>query len=277
MLSAAENTSQLYDLNESDGRFARMNQMIEPGATAAGFQPLYKEVKRLLTQSLIEGEWPAGAALPSETRLAERFSVSIGTLRKAIDELVAERIVTRHQGRGTFVAKHSASRLMFHFFHIVGRDGGKDYPTTRTLSFRRGSKASAEEAARLATKPGAPVIRIRNLLSLAGRPVILDDIVLPQALFPDLTEKIFTVRDNTIYHLYQTRYGINVLRSSERLSAVLADADAAPLLEVRKGAPLLAINRTALSFREMPVELRRSLVNTAEHEYASDLGREERG
>src|SRR4051812_15877017 len=234
-----------------------MNQAIEPGA-GPGFQPLYREVKRLLTQSLIEGEWPAGAALPSETRLAERFSVSIGTLRKAIDELVAERIVTRHQGRGTFVAKHNANRLMFHFFHVVGRNGAKDYPTTRTLSFRR-SKATALEAERLGIPAAAAVLRIRNLLSLSGAPVILDDIVLPQALFPDLTEKILTARDNTIYHLYQTRYGINVLRSSERLSAVLADPDAARLLEVKKGAPLLAINRTALSYRDMPVELRRSL------------------
>ncbi len=252
-----------------------MNQAIEPGISAPGapgFQPLYREVKRLLTQSLIEGEWPAGAALPSETRLAERYRVSIGTLRKAIDELVAERIVTRHQGRGTFVATHNANRLMFHFFHIVGRDGGKEYPTTKTLSFRRG-KAALEEARRLGIAPGAAVLRIRNLLSLAGSPVILDDIVLPQALFPDLTEKIFTMRDNTIYHLYQTRYGINVLRSSERLSAVLAQGDAAKLLKVKAGAPLLTINRTAMSFRDRPVELRRSLVNTAAHEYASDLGR----
>ena len=255
-----------------------MNQAIEPGLLAgasSAFQPLYREVKRLLTQSLIEGEWPAGAALPSETRLAERYNVSIGTLRKAIDELVAERIVTRHQGRGTFVATHNANRLMFHFFHIVGRDGGKEYPTTRTLSFKRG-KAGADEARRLSIATGDPVFRIRNLLALTGKPVILDDIVLPQALFRDLTEKVFTVRDNTIYHLYQTRYGINVLRSSERLSAVLAGADAAKLLKVRTGAPLLAINRTALSFRDTPVELRRSLVNTAAHEYASDLGKQER-
>ena len=260
-----------------------MNQAIEPGISldaGGGFQPLYREVKRLLTQSLIKGEWPAGAALPSEFRLAERYNVSIGTLRKAIDELVAERVVTRHQGRGTFVATHNANRLMFHFFYIVskgggGRDGGKEYPTTRTLAFRRG-KAAAEEGRRLAIATGAPVLRFRNLLALAGRPVILDDIVLPQALFSDLTEKVLTARDNTIYHLYQTRYGINVLRSSERLSAVLAEADAAKLLKVKTGAPLLAIKRTALTYHDTPVELRRSLVNTASHEYASDLGREER-
>ena len=253
-----------------------MNQPIEPGfAAAGGFQPLYREVKRLLTQSLIEGEWPAGAALPSEARLAQRYNVSIGTLRKAIDELVAERIVTRHQGRGTFVATHNANRLMFHFFHIVGRDGGKAYPTTRTLSFRKG-KAGSEEARRLSIGSGDPVLRIRNLLVLGGSPVILDDIVVPRALFPDLTQKALTARDNTIYHLYQTRYGINVVRSSERLSAALAEPDAAMLLQVKKGAPLLAINRTALTYRDTPVELRRSLVNTAAHEYASDLGREDR-
>ena len=252
-----------------------MNQAMATHISADGSQPLYREVKRLLTQSLIEGEWEAGAALPSETRLAERFNVSIGTLRKAIDELVAERVVTRHQGRGTFVATHNANRLMFHFFHIVGKDGGKEYPTTRTLTFKRG-KANAEESRKLGLVNGAPVLRIRNVLSLAGRPVILDDIVLSQALFADLTEKIFTARDNTIYHLYQTRYGINVLRSSERLSAVLADADAAKLLKVKAGAPLLAINRTAMSYRDTPVELRRSFVNTAEHEYASDLGRPDR-
>ncbi len=248
-----------------------MNKPFEPGLGG----PLYREVKRLLTQSLIEGEWPAGAALPSEVRLAERFAVSIGTLRKAIDELVADQIVIRHQGRGTFVATHNANRLMFHFFHIVGRDGGKEYPTTRTLSFRHG-KADATEARRLALAPGSGVLRIRNVLSLAGRPAILDDIVLPHALFTGLTGRILTARDNTIYHLYQTRFGINVLRSSERLSAVLANADAARLLEVKPGAPLLAINRTALTYRDTPVELRRSLVNTTAHEYANDLGREER-
>ena len=247
-------------------------QTLRPGA---GFQPLYREVKRLLTQSLIEGEWPAGAALPSETRLAQRYSVSIGTLRKAIDELVAERIITRHQGRGTFVATHNPNRLLFHFFHILPRGGEMEYPTTRTLAFKR-DKAAAAEAARLAIAPGAPVLRIRNLLSLGGRPVILDDIVLPQALFPGFTEKILTTRDNTIYHLYQTRYGINVLRSSERLSAVLADKPSAKLLKVAAGAPLLVIHRTALTYRDAPVELRRSLVDTTRHDYANDLAKQER-
>jgi GntR family transcriptional regulator len=245
-----------------------MSPDLEVGASA----PLYRDVKRRLIAGIAGGEWSPGGALPSETKLAERFQVSIGTLRKAIDELVAERIVVRHQGRGTFVAAHGQTRLMFHFFHIVPRAGDKEYPRTHTLAFRR-SRAEPAEAARLGLAAGDPVYRVRNLLHLRGRPVILDDLTLPRRLFPDLTEKMLTTRDNTIYHLYQTRYGINVLRTSERLRAALADAEAAKLLGVKKGAPLLEIHRTALTYDDAPVELRRSLVNTAEHDYFSDLSR----
>ena len=245
-----------------------MNQLSD----TAAFSPLYKEVKRRLTGSIAAGEWRPGEALPSETRLAQGFNVSIGTLRKAIDELVAERIVVRHQGRGTFVATHSANRLLFHFFHIVPRGGDKQYPDTATLAFRRG-RAEPAEAAKLQLAPGDPVLRVRNLLSLGGRPVILDDLVLPQRLFQDLSEKILTARDNTIYHLYQTPYGINVLRTSERLSAMLADAQTAKLLGLKKGAPLLEIKRIAYTYHSAPVELRRSLVDTTGHEYFSDIGK----
>ena len=245
-----------------------MNQVLDRAVAA----PLYKEAKRVLTQSLAQGEWQPGEPLPSETKLAQRYGVSIGTLRKAIDELVAEGVVVRRQGSGTFIASHGANRLMFHFFHVVPREGEKQLPRTAMLSFRRG-RAEATEAARLGLVAGDPVLRIRNLLSLAGKQVILDDLVLPQRLFPDLSERILSARDNTIYHLYQTRYGTNVLRTSERLRATLADADAAPLLGVRKGAPLLEIGRIAYSYHNAPVELRRSLVNTAEHEYFSDIGK----
>lgn len=245
-----------------------MNRPVEVGSVA----PLYRDVKRSLVQSIAAGEWPPGIALPSETRLAERFNVSIGTLRKAIDELVAERMVVRQQGRGTFVATHGASRLLFHFFHIVPRGGDKQYPRTRTLAFRRG-RAEPDEAQKLGIGAGDPVLRIRNLLLLQDQPVILDDLVLPQRLFGDLTEKVFTSRDNTIYHLYQSRYGINVLRTDERLRAVLASRDMAELLRVPPGAPLLEIRRVALTFRDRPVELRISRVDTSRLDYHNTLGK----
>ena len=243
-----------------------------PGADTGGQLPLYQEVKHLLTQSLAEGEWQPGVALPSETKLGERYRVSIGTVRKAIDELVAERILVRHQGRGTFVAGHNARRTLFHFFHIIPAGGGKEQPETALLSFER-ARADADSARRLSIAQGAPVFHIKNLLRLTGKPVVLDEIILPAERFPRLSEKIFRERDSTIYQLYQERYGINVVRSAERLSAALADRPSAKLLGIPAGSPLLRIKRTALTYHNVPVELRTSLVNTAEHEYFSDLGK----
>lgn len=238
--------------------------------------PLYEEVKQALTRDLAGGEWRPGEALPSEAELARRFTVSIGTVRKAVDALVAERAVVRHQGRGTFVSTHDPRRLLFHFFHIVPRAGGAVYPDTKLLAFGR-ERATPAEAARLGLAPGDAVWRVRNLLSLEGAPALVDDITLPRALFPDLTRRAFEERENTIYNLYQSRYGLNVLRTTERLRAVLADAGTARLLGVKRGAPLLEIDRVALTYHDAPVELRRSRVDTARYDYLSDLGKDGSG
>jgi GntR family transcriptional regulator len=237
-------------------------------------RPLYEEVRAHLTEGIAAGRWKAGEAIPSESELAAHFGVAIGTIRKAVDNLVAQGALVRRQGKGTFVTAHDGRRLMFHFFHIVGADGSKAYPEVRTVSFERG-RADAAEAGALAIARDERVVRIRNLLSLGGGPVIVDDLTLPAALFPGLTERIFAARDNTIYHLFQSRYGINVLRTDERLRAVLAGGAAAALLGVAAGSPLLEIRRVALTFRDRPVELRVSLVNTAAHAYHNTFGKGE--
>ena len=234
---------------------------------------LYEQVRARLTERISANEWRAGEAIPTEAELAKIFGVAIGTVRKAVDSLVAERALVRRQGKGTFVTAHDGRRLLFHFFHIVPRAGAKSYPDVRTLSFRR-DRADSNEAAALAIAPADKVIRIRNVLSLGGAPVIVDDITLPAELFPGLSEKIFMARDNTIYHLYQSRYGINVLRTDERLRAMLSPRDVAQALGVAAGAPLLEIRRVALTFRDRPVELRLSRVNTARHDYHNTIGKD---
>lgn len=234
---------------------------------------LYLEVRARLIEGISTGEWPPGDAIPSEAALAETFGVAIGTVRKAVDGLVAERALVRRQGKGTFVAEHDGGRLLFHFFHVVGRDGAKSYPEVRTLAFGR-ARATEDEARSLGITAHDKVIRIRNLLSLAGEPSIVDDITLSADLFPGLSEKIFLARGNTIYHLYQSRYGINVLRTDERLRAVAAPRDIAQHLGVAAGAPLLEIRRVALTFRDRPVEFRLSRVDSARYDYHNTLGKD---
>lgn len=238
------------------------------------FNPLYKEVKMRITRSLVAGEWKSGEAIPSESRLAGQFNVSIGTIRKAIDELVAERILLRQQGRGTFVATHTEDRTLFYFFHIVGKDGSRELPMTEMLSFRR-LKAGPQHATPLGVARGTMIFNVQNVLKLAGKPVVFDQISVPAALFPDLDENIFGKRAGTIYGLYQARYGINVIRISERLSAASPPAEAASLLGMRATTPALMIRRVAYTYNDTPVEHRVSWVNTENHEYLSDLWKNE--
>jgi GntR family transcriptional regulator len=233
--------------------------------------PLYKDVKRRITDALTGGEWKPGAAIPAERRLSERFSISVGTVRKAIDELVAENILIRQQGRGTFVASHNRDREVFYFFHVVPEQGPKQYPDVQLQSFARG-KADRTIADALAIGAGDAVFRIRNVLRLDGAPIIVDDIALPALRFTGLTERQFRERRSTIYHLYQEAFGVSVVKTRERLRATEADAASAALLGVPAAAPLLQIRRVALTYREAPVEYRVSLVSTGRHEYWAEIG-----
>jgi len=232
--------------------------------------PLYREVKRSIMDALMRGEWKPGEAIPAERRLSGLYGISIGTVRKAIDELCAENILIRQQGRGTYVASHNRDRLLFYFFHIVGHDGNKQYPVVTLNAFAR-SKAEADEAEKLGIQRGDGVFRIRNILKLSDAPVIVDDIVVAQARFPGLTEKQFTGRPNTIYNLYQEAFGISVVRTQERLRAIPADSQTGRLLKVAPKSPLLRITRVAFTYHDQPVEMRVSIVNTEKHEYWSEI------
>lgn len=242
--------------------------IISSGAPADG--PLYRSTKMKLTDAMASGEFPPGSALPAERLLAERFGISIGTLRKAVDELVSEGSLVRQQGRGTFVASHDRSRLLYRFFHIARHDQPKVFPEVEFVAFAR-AEASAEEAKRLELVERDPVFRIRNRLLLDGRPVIIDDLSISAQRFPRMTENRIRERSSTIYRLYQEAYAITVIRASERVRAVPAPADVAELLQLGTGSPLLEVRRVAMTYHDEPVEWRVSHVDAREHEYISEL------
>ncbi len=243
-----------------------------PIAPDAGGAPLYRVAKRALLQAIEAGQIQPGSALPSETALAGAFGIAIGTLRHAVDELVAEHILARRQGRGTFVATHNADRFLFQFFHVERIDGRRDVPVVELLSFER-TRLEDEAAAALSARPGDAALRIENRLVLQGRAAVHDCLTLPASLFKGLTEKRLRDRPSTLYHLYQTEFGITVVRARERLRAVPADRTAARVLGIAPGAPVLQVRRTALTFNDRPVEYRVSTIHSAEHEYVNLVSR----
>jgi GntR family transcriptional regulator len=244
-------------------------QTIAPDAAG---MPLYRAVKRALLKSIELGNVAPGDALPSEGELAAQFGVSVGTLRRAVDDLVAEHILVRRQGRGTYVATHTSDRFLFQFFHVERSDGLRQAPDVELVSFER-TRLDEDAAAALHLKPGEPALQIENRLRLQGRPVVHDRLVIPAALFRGLTEKRWRERPSTIYHLYQSEFAITVVRAHERLRAVGADRSAARVLGVAIGQPVLQVRRVALDLGGQPVEWRVSTVVTGQHDYVNLLSR----
>lgn len=234
--------------------------------------PLHRAVRRALLQAIEQGSCPPGEALPSEKALAATMGVSIGTLRRAVDDLVADHILVRRQGRGTFVATHTSDRFLFQFFHVERLDGRREAPAVELVSFERG-RLDEDASAALSMPAGAPAFLIENRLRLQGRPVVHDRLQIPVSLFRGMTEKRWRERPSTIYHHYQTEWGITVVRALERLRAVPADKGTARVLGVTPGTPMLQVRRVALDLSGRSVEYRVSTVLTAQHEYVSLLAR----
>jgi GntR family transcriptional regulator len=232
-----------------------------------GFRPLYKQVRDRLTRRIAEGEWRAGEMVPSEMQIAAELGVSQGTVRKALDDMTAAKILVRRQGRGTFVATHDEARILFQFFKLQPDGGPGVFPESEVLSVQAG-KADAEDAERLRIYAGEPVIRIRRVRSLNGRPCIAETITLPAALFDGL-ERLPV--PNNLYDLYARAYGVTVGGGTERIKVVAADPETARLLDVAPGAPLLLIDRLATALDGKPVERRVSLCEMSSMSYVTEL------
>ncbi|MET3120512.1 GntR family transcriptional regulator [Oxalobacteraceae bacterium GrIS 2.11] len=245
-----------------------------PAATinqsAPTFSPLYQQIKALITQSLQAGEWKPGELIPSEIDLAVRFKVSQGTVRKAIDELSAENVVVRRQGKGTFVATHHEARSQFRFLRLKPDQGIQQYPTSRFIEVKR-IRAPSEIAKLLEVKIGDAVIFIRRVQSFDGVPTILEELWLPGAIFKGLTAELLNAYKGPMYALFETEFGTHMIRASEHLRAVAADQLAAELLQIEIATPLLNVERISYTYGDKPVEFRRGLYITANHHYQNEL------
>ena len=241
-----------------------------PAQTSPTFSPLYRQIKDLMVRSLEAGEWEPGGAIPSEADLAARFGVSQGTVRKAIDEMAAENMLVRRQGKGTFVATHSDPRASFRFLRLVPDDGQLRQTHSRPIECWR-AKAGGDVARMLQLDVGAPVVVVQRVLSFDVKPVVADEIYLPAELFGDLDLEILQAHEGSLYSLFEERYGVRMIRADERIRAVLADRLSAELLQVEEGFPLLSVERVAFTYGNKPVEWRRGLYSTSEHYYFNEL------
>ncbi|WP_459617853.1 GntR family transcriptional regulator [Bordetella sp. 2513F-2] len=253
---------------------SRPDSPARPARTAgegAAFSPLYRQIKALLVQSLDRGEWKPGELIPSEIDLAARFQVSQGTVRKAVDELAAEHMLIRRQGKGTFVATHHEARVRYRFLRLAPDEEGEGgRAASRILECRR-QRASAEIARLLELRTGEAVVSIRRLLSMNNVPTVVDDIWLPGNVFRGLTFELLSANKAPLYGLFESEFGVSMVRADEKLRAVAASAEIAGLLDVAAGTPLLQVDRISYTYGDRPMEVRRGLYLTDRYHYRNSL------
>ncbi|MBS0320772.1 MAG: GntR family transcriptional regulator [Proteobacteria bacterium] len=241
-----------------------------------GSQPLYRQIKEQLVASLARNEWRPGEMIPTEPQLAARFGVGISTIRAAIGELVAGNVLVRTQGKGTYVARHNAPGNVYRFFNVVRNGGAKDSFHRELLSLRR-ERAAPSVAAQLQFPPGLrspQVFRMRIRLSAADANLAYAEILVPTQLFTGLDARTVADGPASLYALYQSRFGVNIVRVTEKLLAVSAGATVARILGVTAATPMLKIERTAFTFNRVPVELRTTYVHTQHYHYLVSQGAE---
>ena len=232
------------------------------------YRPLYRQVYDFLVRQIAEGAWRPAEALPSEQALAEKLHVSQGTVRKALDVLAVEKLIERRQGKGTYVAEHTQERTLFRFFRLAESGGERAVPTSEDETVRRRA-ARAIELRKLHLTRGAQVVEIGRTRLVGGQPVVLERIVLPLNLFPDIDR--CRPLPNALYSLFQQEYGINIISTEEELRADAARREDTRRLKLQVGAPLLHIERIAMALDGSRVEWRTSRCDTTHLVYAVAL------
>lgn len=236
----------------------------------ASFSPLYEQIKTLILTSLQASEWLPGEAIPSEMELAARYAVSQGTVRKAIDELAAQNLLVRRQGIGTFVATHQEENWQYRFLRLEPDSGEKLHLKNQFLACEN-MQSDARIAHLLSLKLGDPIIRIDRVQSYAGKPIVFEEIWLPEARFKGLTMDALNSWHGPMYAFYESEYATHMVRAQERIKAVLANQSLAQYLQIAVGAALLSVERVAFTYGNKPVEIRHAKYDTSEQHYDNKL------
>jgi GntR family transcriptional regulator len=252
-----------------DGKKRRFEPEAKPSAPQG---PLYETVKRRVSERILLGEWPPGKVIPGEQKLALEFAVAVGTIRRALADLVQEGMLARRRKTGTVVTgrtpQHSL-RLFFQYFRLHGVDGSLQRSRVREPRAVV-VPAEAVTAAKLGIRPGDPLIDLRRVRWAAGRPVMLDRYLIPRARVPDfpLSPALLPA---LLFRRLLDAYGIRISAVREELRAEPATADDARRLRLVRPAAVLVIDAVAFDQSGKPCVVSERRATTARHRYINEI------
>lgn len=235
---------------------------------STNFQPLYKQAYDLLVARLVDGHWRPSEPLPSEHALAAELGVSQGTVRKALNQMVAENLLQRRQGKGTYVAEHTQESSLFRFFRFKEPGGESLVPDTAVIASNRRT-VSSREAQALNIGLEEDVVELTRVRSLKGVPTILEYVIQALSIFPGIDEE--EELPNALYTLYQEKYRISIVEVREEIRATVLTQEQADLLSTKVGTPALVVERSSINIDGRVAEWSTALCTTENFVYSVSL------
>jgi GntR family transcriptional regulator len=230
-------------------------------------KPLYRQLRDALAERIATGSWRPGVAIPNESDLAREFGVSAGTMRKALDMMEAERLLSRRQGRGTFVNDQAADGLALRFNNLRMADGEHLDGQTNTTHVAEHA-ASDTERLRLQLGPEDRIFHIHRTRLRNDKPFMVEHAAVPAALFRGLDAK--TEVPARIPLLAQ-QYGVLLGHAEERVSVGPAPQPVAEALGIPPGTPVMVLDRIVQSLDSRPVEWRMAWCHLTDEYYRAEM------
>ena len=212
-------------------------------------------------------DWDIGMALPNEAELAREYAVSVGTMRKALQQLETMGWISRHQGRGTFVT--DPQQVSFERVNrlALSRD---DVPNEENDYLEFGHEPTDErDAAVLRLRPGGQVLKIRQRRMIAGQFRLIDEFRLSENRMTGLLDQ--HPFPHNLSELYFRKYGIVISRCVEHVHPTKVDETTASLLMIAPGAPALDVYRIDYDLNDAPVQTCRRKVYLEEARYIFEV------
>ncbi|HZS00156.1 MAG TPA: GntR family transcriptional regulator [Chloroflexota bacterium] len=211
--------------------------------SSPGPTPLYYRLREALRERIQRGEFPPGARLPTEEELCRDYAVSRITVIRALRDLVAEGLIERRQGRGTFVATPVVEQDLLRLTDFVEDMTRAGLTAESCVVGRETVPAPAHVTQALGLPPDTAVLQLCRLRLATGAPIAFDITWLAPTFAPLVADA--DLEHETIYGILERRHQITVERGEYLIEAVAADAGVAAVLGVGAGAPLLLFHRTS--------------------------------
>jgi len=221
--------------------------------------PIYYKLQTALLQNIENGQWAPGECIPPERTLAEDFKVSIGTVKKALMNLVYEGYLYRIQGKGTFVAGTMLHRESLRYYRFIEDFNGREAGLKIKLLDLKTVTGQKPYNRYLKLKATQQLYEIKRSFYFNDKPVVYSISYLPCEMFHALhTFPVSFFEKGTLYEALEKNYGVPTIFNRELFQAATADARMAEWLQTRTGTPLLIIDMLAFTYKEQPYEYRRS-------------------